>query len=245
VYAAQFTGQSKVALAAAREMVEMLPVDVVADSPGTLDGFLATPLHALERFGRWDDILAEPRPDERFPVTTAFWHYSRALALSALGRVEESAAEQAELERALASVPESATIGNNTARIILDIGRSILAGELEYRRRNHEAAFTHLREAVAKDEALRYDEPWGWFQPAAHALGALLLEQGQVEEAEKVYRRDLERHPENGWALVGLEECLRRANRTDEADAVLARFRKSWERADVEIRSSCFCRVEG
>ena len=179
-----------------------------------------------------------------FPVTTAFWHYSRALALSALGRVSQAAAEQAEFERALERVPAEATIGINPASTVLDIGRSILDGELAYRAGDHEAGFVHLREAVAKDEALRYDEPWGWFQPAAHALGALLLEQGKVEEAEKVYRRDLERHPENGWALVGLEECLRRANRTDEADQVLARFRESWERADVEIRASCFCRVE-
>ena len=245
VYAAQFAGQSELALATAREMIEMLPPDVVAEMPGVLDAFLATPLHVLERFGRWEELLREPQPEERFPVTTAFWHYSRGLALSALGRVEEAAAEQAEFERALERVPADASAGVNSARVVLDIGRSILAGELEYRRGNFEAAFTHLREAVAKDEALRYDEPWGWFQPAAHALGALLLERGKVEEAEQVYRHDLERHPENGWALVGLEECLRRAGRLDEADAVLARFQKSWARADVEIRSSCFCRVEG
>jgi tetratricopeptide (TPR) repeat protein len=140
-------------------------------------------------------------------------------------------------------VPENYSIGNNATTTVLDIGRSMLAGELEYRRGNHAAAFEHLRAAVAKDEALRYDEPWGWFQPAAHALGALLLEQGRAEEAEAVYRRDLELHPDNGWALHGLEECQRRLGRTAEADATRKRFEQSWKRADVAIEASCYCRT--
>lgn len=36
---------------------------------------------------------------------------------------------------------------------------------------------------------LVYDEPWGWMVPAEHALGALLLEHGHVEEATSVFRR--------------------------------------------------------
>ena len=146
-------------------------------------------------------------------------------------------------EQACDAVPEDFVVGNNPARAVLAIGRAMLAGELEYRRGDHDAAFEKLREAVKLDEALRYDEPWGWFQPAAHALGALLLEQGRLEEAEAVYRRDLERHPENGWALRGLEECLRRLGRAAEAHEALARFKASWESAAVTIQASCFCRT--
>jgi tetratricopeptide (TPR) repeat protein len=197
----------------------------------------------LVRFGKWQEVLAEPEPDALFPGTRAFRRYARGLAFSALGRIDEAAAEQAAFEAAYAAVPESYTIGNNPTRTVLDIGRAMLAGELEYRRGNHEVAFAHLRDAVARDEALKYDEPWGWFQPAAHALGALLLEQGRLDEAEDVYRRDLELHPGNGWALHGLEECLRRTGRTAEADATLRAFRERWQRADVTIRASCFCRT--
>jgi len=243
VYAAQFEGRYALALEGARALVRALPADVVEQRPQVLDAFLATPLHVLERFGRWDEILAEPRPDARFPVTLAFWHYSRALALSAQGKVDEATAEQTRFEAAQAAVPEEATIGNNTARTVLDVGKAILAGELEYRRGRHDTAFELLRVAVNRDEALHYDEPWGWFQPAAHALGALLLEQGRLDEAEAVYRRDLERHPDNGWALHGLEECLRKTGRTAEAADALARFRERWARADVILRGSCFCRT--
>jgi tetratricopeptide (TPR) repeat protein len=243
VYAALFQGRSELALSRAREMLAELPDDVVAAAPQVLEGFLATPLHVLVRFGRWDEILAEPAPPPGRPGTLAFWHYARGLACSALGRVEDAFREQAAFEEACAAVPEDYTIGNNPTRTVLDIGRSMLAGEIEYRRGNFDAAFAHLREAVAKDEGLRYDEPWGWFQPAAHALGALLLEQGRLEEAEAVYRRDLALHPDNGWALHGLEECLRRSGRTAEAQGVQARFRERWKDADVEIHASCFCRT--
>ncbi len=64
-------------------------------------------------------------------------------------------------------------------------------GEIDYRRGEYDTAFAHLRAAVALEDALPYDEPWGWMQPVRHALGALLLEQGRVAEAEAVYREDL------------------------------------------------------
>jgi len=243
VYAAQFDGRYELALGAARELVRELPAEIVAAMPEFIEGFLPTPLHVLVRFGKWHEILAEPEPAATFPGTRAFWHYARGLALSALGRIDEAAAEQAAFETAYAAVPENYSIGNNPTRTVLDIGRAMLAGELEYRRGNHGAAFAHLRDAMARDETLRYDEPWGWFQPAAHALGALLLEQGQLDEAEDVYRRDLALHPRNGWALNGLEECLRKSGKTSAADAALAAFRERWQRADVTIHASCFCRT--
>jgi hypothetical protein len=55
--------------------------------------------------------------------------------------------------------------------------------------------------------------------------------------------RALERHPENGWSLHGLEECLRRRGAAEEAGRVARRFREAWARADVELRGSCFCRT--
>jgi tetratricopeptide (TPR) repeat protein len=243
VYAAQFDGRYELALANARELVRELPAEALDAFPEFVEGFLPTPLHVLVRFGKWDEILAEPAPAANRPGTLAFWHYARGLACSALGRLAEAAAEQQAFEAAAAAVPESYSIGNNPTRTVLDVGRSMLAGELEYRRGNHEQAFAHLRAAVAKDEALKYDEPWGWFQPAAHALGALLLEQGRAAEAEAVYRRDLELHPDNGWALHGLEECLRAQGRSAEATATQASFEQSWRRADVAIQASCFCRT--
>jgi len=244
VYAAMFRGQSELALRRAREIGEVLPREEVLAMPAVLEAFLATPYHVLVRFGRWEEILALPPPPADYPMTTAIWRYARGLSLSTLGRIDEATAEAAAFERAAAAVPESSFVGNNPSRVVLDVGRAMLAGELEYRRGGHDRAFELLREAVRRDEALRYDEPWGWMQPAAHALGALLLEQGRTEEAERVYRADLERHPGNGWSLHGLAECLRRRGASEEAAGVEARLAKSWEAADVPLRASCLCRTK-
>ncbi len=241
-YAAMFEGRRSLALEAARELVREMPVEEVLANPDVLEGFLAVPVHVMVRFGLWDALLAEPRPPADFPVTTAFWHYGRTVALSALGRVAAAEAELEALRRTAVAVPESAYVGNNTARVLLDIALPMAEGELEYRRGNHARAFALLREAVRRDDALRYDEPWGWMQPVRHALGALLVERGRVGEAAEVYREDLLLHPDNGWSLQGLAECLRKSGKDAEAAEVEARHRVAWARADITARASCFCR---
>ena len=133
----------------------------------------------------------------------------------------------------------------------LGIAEAMLTGELEYRRGNVELAFAELRRAVALDDALPYDEPWGWMQPTRHALGALLLEQGRLAEAEAVYRADLgydgklarsSQHPDNVWSLHGLHECLARRGETVEAPLIKARLDIAMARTEVPIRASCLCR---
>jgi tetratricopeptide (TPR) repeat protein len=241
VFAAMFDGQRELAIRNARKLVEEVPLDVVREYRDLFDGFLATPYHAMVRFGMWPELIAEPSPPEDLPVTTALYHYARGIAYSSVGRVDEALAEQAAFEKTYAQVPEGALMGNNPARVVLDIARPMLAGEIEYRRRNFDRAFELLREGVARDDSLRYDEPWGWMQPVRHALGALLLEQGHTDEAEQVYRADLEQHPGNGWALHGLAECLRRNGQASEAAAVDERFRSAWTRSDIKLQASCFC----
>jgi hypothetical protein len=164
------------------------------------------------------------------------------VALAALGRVPEAVKERTAFDEALASVPESFTFGNNPARTVLGVGQKILEGEVELRAGHQDAAFAALRDAVKREEELRYSEPWDWMMPARHPLGALLVETGQFREAREVYTQDLVRHPENGWSLHGLAECNLRLGDSDAATAVEARLAKAWSRADVKLVGSCFCR---
>ena len=241
-YAAMFEGRKQIAIKASRDVVKQIPAEAIDAYPLMLEGFLAAPYHAMVRFGMWDEILAEPQPDPKRWVTTATHHYARGIALASLGRVDEARSESAFFEAAFERVPQDSFVGNNPSRVVLEIGRAMLAGEVEYRAKNYDRAFEHLRDAVRRDEELKYDEPWGWMQPPAHALGALLLEQGRLADAEMVYRADLVRHPKNGWALGGLAECLERSGRRDEAIATRAEAKKAWERADVDMTVSCYCR---
>lgn len=242
VYASMFEGRRAEALAYARELVDELSSTDTIPMPEVLDGFLATPYHVMERFGMWDEILAEPEPKTKLPATRAFYHFSRALALAAKDKINEARAEREIFINAVDAVPENVQFGNNKARTVLQIGKEYVTGEIEFRAGNRQLGIAHLRTAAALDEALAYDEPWAWMVPAAHALGALLLESGLVAEAREVYESDLKRHPENGWALRGLLECYEKNGDAEKAADTRARFEKAWARADVKITASCYCR---
>jgi hypothetical protein len=91
---------------------------------------------------------------------------------------------------------------------------------------------------VVLEDALPYTEPPDWYYPARHSLGAIQLAAGDAAGAEQTYRDDLAVMPENGWALIGLEQALRDQGRDDDADAVRRRFEIAWQYADIEINAS-------
>ena len=209
--------------------------------------------HVLIRFGRWNDILALELPGDRelFCVTTAMTRYAKAVASAVIGDVEAAEREATAFETALGLVPDSRYVFNNSCRDILAVAREMMHGEIAYRRGDVETAFRRLRRSVDLDDSLAYDEPWGWMQPTRHALGALLLEQGRVEEAAAVYRADLGydgtlsracQHPDNVWSLHGYLECLEALGRADEAAIVRPKLAIAMARTDVPVTASCFCR---
>ncbi|MFN3250539.1 tetratricopeptide repeat protein [Roseibium album] len=257
IFGAMFLGQLEPAMSAAEELIRTVPEELLrTPSPPMadyLEGYLAMKQHVLVRFGKWQEIIDQELPADAdlYSCTTAMTCYAKGVAHSALGQIPEAEAARALFLEAKARVPDTRLVHNNTFRDLLAIAEAMLDGELEYRRGNHEEAFAHLRRSVALDDALPYDEPWGWMQPTRHALGALLLEQGQIEEAEAVYRADLGldgelsracQHPDNPWSLHGLHECLKRRGDTVEVTLVAQRLEIAAARADVPITASCFCR---
>ncbi len=243
VYGAMFDGRAALALKRAREMVQQIPEPMLKAQTDFFDAFMPLPLHVLIRFGRWEAILNESQPPAYLPMSQAIWHYARALAYAATGRVDQARKEQKAFLAAQAQVPPTSILFNNSSADILKVAEAMVAGEIAYREGNMDSAFHYLREAVNRDDALNYDEPWGWMQPARHALGALFLEQGRVADAEVVYRADLNRHPKNPWALHGLAEALDRQGKVQEAAQYRVAFTKASERSDVTIDRSCYCRT--
>lgn len=259
IYGAMFLGRYADAIETVRRLEAAVPEELLrVESPPMadwLEGFLAMRVHVLIRFGRWDDILALPMPaDARlYCVSTAMLHYARGVALSATGRVDEAETERALFREAVAQVPETRMLFNNTCADVLAIAGAMLDGELEYRKGRHDAAFAALRRSIELDDGLPYDEPWGWMQPTRHAYGALLLEQGLVAEAEAVYRADLgldatlpraQQHPGNVWSLHGFHECLVRLGKDGEARIVAQQLKIATATADVPIEASCHCRLD-
>jgi tetratricopeptide (TPR) repeat protein len=240
-YAAMMEGRHGVALTRTREVVEMFPPDEVKAQAPFLDAFMTVHLEALKRFGKWQAILDSTPAVPNLPVSGAYHHFARGVALAALGKVAEAEKEAASFKAALAAVPKDFYWGSNTAAAALAVAVPYLEGEIAYRKGRTDEAIAKLREAVALEDALKYDEPPPWTVPSRHALGAVLVEAKKYADAEAVYREDLKRYPENGWSLNGLGQALAGQGKKAEAAEATARFQKAWARADVKVDGSCLC----
>lgn len=256
IYGAMFLGQIAPALRAVRQIADTVPEKMLRmKSPPMADfteAYLGFEPHVLVRFGRWEEATRLPLPadPELYCSLTAHIHYARGVAHAALGDVAAAEAEQALFEAACTRIPESRRIHNNTVVDLMEIAAAMLEGEIAYRRGDHEDAYTALRRSVYLEDHLPYDEPWGWMQPTRHALGALLFEQGHVEEAEAVFREDLGLggqlsratvHPDNVWALKGLHDCLKARGEDREIVQIRQRLDIANARADKAARAPCFC----
>lgn len=226
----------------ARDAVRKLETIDLSKLPRSIETYLFLPMHVLMRFGRWDEMLAEPAPDKRYPLALALWHNGRAIALANLGRIDEAKREAQAFEETALEIPPDRTVKRADMTTFLGVAGGMMNGELLYKEGYPEPAFAAFREAIEHEDSMPYSEPPGWMQPVRHAYGALLLESGRIEEAEAVYRKDLEHHPGNGWSLHGLAEALDMKGRAAEAEITREAFRHAWRNADVEIRGSCFCR---
>ncbi|WP_171129750.1 MULTISPECIES: hypothetical protein [unclassified Ruegeria] len=256
IYGAMFLGQIEPALQANQGMWETTPEDMLrVESPPMADYFesyMSMGPHILVRFGRWEEAkaLELPSDPDLYRTLTATTHYARGVALAATGDVTAAEAEEQLFLAAKARVPETRRLHNNRVIDLLEIATEMLRGEIEYRKGNYDAAFVHLRRSVELDDTLPYDEPWGWMQPTRHALGALLFEQGHLDEAEAVYREDLglggtlsraSIHPDNVWSLKGLYDCLKARGEEIEIKQIKQRLDLALARADRAVGASCFC----
>ena len=172
---------------------------------------------------------------------TAMWRFSRAVAFAAKGQLAQADKAHTEFKDARAKITPDRMLAANPARRVLEIADHVIAGEIAYRQGKSDEAVARLRQAVAVEDDLIYMEPPEWTMPVRHTLGAVLVDAGRYEDAEKVYRADLAKWPENGWSLFGLAKCLRARDATGEAEQVERRFKKAWSNADTRISSTCLC----
>ena len=240
-YAGMMSGRYEEALAAARGLERDVPEAALRELAPVVDGIMPTTLHVMIRFGKWEEVLAEPAYPEWRLMSNVSRHYARSIAYSATGRTDEARAEMALFKQAAAAVPEEWYVMLNPVGNVLPIAHAMIEGELLYREGKTEEAFARLREGAAAEDALIYDEPPGWMLPVRHALGALLMADGRYAEAEAVYREDLARNRNNGWGLLGLQQSLLAQGKSEEAASMTTRVDAAWADADERPSSSCYC----
>src|SRR5438552_5710246 len=148
-FGALMTGQREVAVKNAREMVAEIPAKFVKENAAFADGFFAVPLEVLVRFGRWDEILAEPdKYPPGMPFVRAFHHAARATAYAAKGDTVKARKEQTLFVEGAKLVPKETQLGNNTAVDVISLATHMLEGEIVVAEQKVDAVIAELQTAV-------------------------------------------------------------------------------------------------
>jgi tetratricopeptide (TPR) repeat protein len=251
IWAATLQGKSQAAIETATKMRDELPefLQLEGDVPRAVSGdawrihehFMSQRLYSLVRFGRWEEVLEEPRPPESALFMNGIWHYARGLAFINWDRLEDA---QLELDRLSAILSEAEFeeywINASLGTSLLSIASETLAGEIFARQEEWHQAVIHLTRAVRLQDGLAYTEPPDWYFPTRHYLGAALIEADRADEAETVYWTDLKLTPSNGYALFGLMQAQEAQGKTAAAAETRARFKAAWALADVALTTSKF-----
>jgi len=222
----------------AAEMLAAHVAPAVKDMP-PLEGFMTIPMAVDVRFHKWDAILATKEPSAEMKATTGFWHFARGMALAGKGRTSEAEAEYkivAEAEKATSPDAIFQMPVNNKTKDILKIAENVLGAQVALAKKDNAAAVSRLREAVAVQDMLKYDEPQDWFFPVRESLGGVLLMSGDAKGAEQVFREDLAKNLRNPRSLFGLHQALKAQDRSSDAWFVEQEFHKAWKGGAGELK---------
>jgi tetratricopeptide (TPR) repeat protein len=234
-----FEGSSKKALDAAWMVSRKADRKFLAEHIG-VQHYYIIPYYVMVHLAKWDDILQLPQPGESLLYPVAVWHYARGMAYAAKNDVASAQRELSALQAIAKNESLKAMLvwDMNNAGDLVNIAAFSLEAELLGYKKQYDASVALFKKAIAIEDSLLYTEPPDWFFSVRHSLGHWLLQAKRFDEAEQVYREDLETYKENGWALMGLYKALQGQQRSAESIAVKQRFDKAWQWADIRLSSS-------
>lgn len=226
-------GNYQASMKAARLLEKnMLPL---AKEMPMVEGFLVLPSQLMVRFHKWEEILQLPEPPAERTMARVNWHYVRAVAFAETGKVDDSEREFTSFKESVTHLSPRASLGLNTASAVLAIAENVIAARIALTKKDDAAAIEALTKAVAAEDALDYDEPSDWISPVREQLGGVLLRKGNNAEAERVFRADLIKNPNNARSLFGLAECLKAQGNVRDAAKIRRQFAVNWRKSDSKL----------
>ncbi|MHC0440196.1 hypothetical protein [Flavobacterium sp. 3-210] len=238
---AALEGNSKLAWNAAKKLQEHTSVEIMRQPGwGTLQHYYTIPYYIAVKFSMWDTIISLPKPDKDLIYPEAVWHYAKGMAYLGKNDLKNAEKEFVVLDKlSKNAVLKDITIWNiNTTEDLVKIASKVLAAGIASEKNDLNKAISLLNEAIGIEDHLNYNEPPDWFFSVRHYLGAVLIKAGKYNEAEKIYKKDLQIWPKNGYALIGLYNSLIKQKKENEALKIKSAFDNSWKYADFKIVSS-------
>ena len=228
IAAAEMDGDYDAALSAAKQL-ESDAHDPHLDA-GLAEKLMVNTILVPLRFAKWDDVLAIPAPDKNFPGLNFFYHYARGCAFAAKGNLQKADEEQGSMHAIFNQLPQGPSgIMPFSWKTTHDIASTALAGRIAAARKDFTTAIADWRAEEEVQDKMGFQDPPAWYYPMRETLGAVLLQNGQPAEAEKVFRDDLKRNPKNPRSLFGLWKTLEAEKKPDEAAAARHSFETAWK----------------
>jgi tetratricopeptide (TPR) repeat protein len=238
---ATLCGESQMAIKAARATSVHARKKLLRDPVwATLQHYYSIPWYVEVKLGLWNDIVQSSPPEKDLKYPLVIWHFAQSMAMLSQNKIAEAKLHLAEMKIIMtdSTIIKLTIWGINNLFDLCVIASKTLDGEIHAKEKEYPAAISTLNEAVAKEDALNYNEPPDWFFSVRHHLGAVLIEAGKPWEAIKVYETDLKIYRENGWALRGLMNAYEKLGFKKKYIEARNQFEKSWQYADIKISSS-------
>ncbi|MDB5796870.1 MAG: hypothetical protein JWP36_772 [Paucimonas sp.] len=234
---AQMGGDGPSVIAAANKLAALV-TDEAARSVALAQPVKVAPYFAHAQFSSPDTILALPAPGTGMPYVEGMWHYARGVALANKG----DAANARKEAEAIRQLRQSGDFANLTqalvpASAVMQIAAEVVDARTAQAKGDWVTAATHFEQAAALEDKLAYMEPPYWYYPVRQSLGAVLLQKGDLDGAERAFRASLMRAPNNGWSLYGLSELYRKRGDARSAAAAEQLLKDAWagDRAQLSL----------
>lgn len=233
VSSAMMTGQFAEARKAADQLVTQVKPALAEMS--MLEPFAAKDLYVLLRFARWDDVLTLSKPESGMPLLTVLWHFGRGVAYAKKGQAVDAELERTAYREVSRTIKPETPWNLNSTSDMLKVADAVLDARIAQARGDALGAIAAFARAIEVEDALSYNEPADWYYPVRESLGAALIHASRLEEAERVFREDLQKNPRNGRSLFGLWQTLSMRKNAVAAAQVEVQFKEAWKHADVAL----------
>jgi tetratricopeptide (TPR) repeat protein len=230
--AAMMEGNKAQALKAAKQMLEAPYPAWLANEP-ELQWFMPIPLFVKTHFALWDEILKEPKPEDKYGYAQGMWHYAHGMALTHTGHAQEALTDSNELQAIIKRGNINGNLGEGGVKL-LTIANAVLYANIADKFGDEKLTIAHLTYAMKIQNSMPYHEPPDWYFPLMQSLGDAYLKWGKPDHAKVMYELTLAQYPNNGWSLYGLEKSMRALGQPEKAEFVHAQWKEAWRYSDIE-----------